>query len=174
MQDIIVVGIYNTTDRGQEYSDTPKGHAYMRFVVETLKPFIDSEYRTLPDRQHTAVIGSSLGGLVSFLLTWNYPQIFSQAACLSPAFVFRNINAVALVENYHGESKKIRIYMDDGGVGLDNQLLPGCEAMLRALQANGFTMGENLEWYHDPEAEHSERSWSKRVWRPLLFMYGIK
>jgi predicted alpha/beta superfamily hydrolase len=148
----------------------------MRFVVEKLKPFIDKEYRTLPGHEHTAVMGSSMGGLISFLLVWNYPQVFSQAACLSPAFVDRDINAnaVPVVEDYSGGSKKIRIYMDNGGVGLDSHLQPGCEAMLRALQANGFKMGENLEWYRDPEAEHNERAWSKRVWRPLLFMYGIK
>jgi predicted alpha/beta superfamily hydrolase len=176
LQEILVVGIYNTVDRQPEYTDTPKGRAYMRFVVEKLKPFIDKEYRTLPDRDHTAVMGSSMGGLISFLLVWNYPQVFSQAACLSPAFVDEdiNVNAVPVVEDYQGISKKIRIYMDNGGVGLDSHLQPGCEAMLRALQANGFKMGENLEWYRDPEAEHNERAWSKRVWRPLLFMYGIK
>ena len=176
LQEILIVGIYNTADRGQEYSGTPKGRAYIRFVVEKLKPFIDKEYRTLSDREHTAVMGSSMGGLISFLLVWNYPQVFSQTACLSPVFVDRDINAnaVPVVENYSGGSKKIRIYMDNGGVGLDSQLQPGCEAMLWALQADGFKMGENLEWYRDPDAEHNERAWSKRVWRPLLFMYGIK
>ena len=176
LQEILVVGIYNTVDRQPEYTDTPKGHAYMRFVIEKLKPFIDKEYRTRPDREHTAVMGSSMGGLIAFLLAWNYPQAFSQAACLSPAFVDKeiNVNVVPLVENYSGDSKKIRIYLDNGGVGLDSHLQPGCEAMLRALQAKGFTMGENLEWYRDPEVEHNERAWSKRVWRPLLFMYGIK
>ena len=176
MQEIVIIGIYNTTDRGQDYSDTPKGHAYMRFIVEKLKPFIDKQYRTMPERDHTAVMGSSMGGLISFLMVWNYPQVFSQAACLSPAFLDRDIkaNAVPLVETYDGPAKKIRIYMDNGGVGLDDRLQAGCEAMLRALQANGFKMGENLEWYRDPEAEHNERAWSKRVWRPLLFMYGVK
>jgi predicted alpha/beta superfamily hydrolase len=176
MQEIIIVGIYNTTDRGPEYSDTPKGHAYMRFIVEKLKPFIDKEYRTMPERKHTAVMGSSMGGLISFLIVWNYPQVFSQAACLSPAFLDSDIkaNAVPLVETYDGPAKNIRIYMDNGGVGLDGRLQAGCDAMLRALLDNGFKMGENLEWYHDREAEHNERAWSKRVWRPLSFMYGVR
>jgi predicted alpha/beta superfamily hydrolase len=174
MQEILVVAIGNTPDRRDEYSDTPKGRAYMRFIVEKLKPVIDEEYRTLPDREHTAVMGSSMGGLISFLLVWDYPKVFSQAACLSPAFLYRDVNAVSLVEASAGTKQNLRIYMDNGGVGLDGQLQQGCERMLQALQAKGFEMGENLEWYHDPEAEHSERAWSKRVWRPLLFMYGIK
>jgi hypothetical protein len=93
---------------------------------------------------------------------------------LSPAFEYRGITTVSLVETNDGASKAVRLYLDNGGVGLDSQLQPGCDAMLRALQAHGFTLGENLEWYHDPEAEHSERAWSKRVWRPLLFLYGLK
>jgi predicted alpha/beta superfamily hydrolase len=176
LQEIIVVGIYNSDERRQDYSDTPKGRAYMKFVVENLKPFIDRAYRTLPGRDQTAVMGSSMGGLISFLLAWNYPQVFSQAACLSPAFVYNvaEVDAVALVDNYTGTNKAIRLYVDNGGVGLESQLQPGVEAMLRALQAHGFEMGKNLEWYHDLEAEHSERAWSKRVWRPLLFLFGKK
>ena len=174
LQEILIVAICNTPDRREEYSDTPKGRAYMRFIVEKLKPFVDKQYRTLPDRQHTAVMGSSMGGLISLLLVWNYPQTFSQAACLSPAFVIRDINAVPLVEDGSGTNKHIRLYIDNGTVGLDAQLQRGCDLMLQALQKSGFKMGENLEWYSDPGAEHSERAWSKRVWRPLLFMYGTK
>jgi predicted alpha/beta superfamily hydrolase len=173
LQEIIVVGIWNTEDRREEYSDTVKGRAYMRFIVEKLKPFIDREYLTLPEREHTAVMGSSMGGLISFLLVWSYPQVFSQAACLSPAFVYRDVDATLSVESYTGLDKHIRIYMDNGGVGLDDQLQPGCEKMLQALQAKGFRLGENLDWYRDPAAEHSERAWSKRVWRPLMFLFGI-
>ncbi len=174
LQELIVVGIWNTEDRMEEYSDTAKGRAYMRFIVEKLKSFIDREYRTQPEREHTGVMGSSMGGLISFLLAWNYPQVFSQAACLSPAFVYRDNNAVRLVENYGGPAKNIRLYLDNGSAGLDGQLQPGCEAILRALRAKGFETGKNLEWFQDPEAEHSERAWSKRVWRPLLFMFAVK
>jgi predicted alpha/beta superfamily hydrolase len=172
LEEIIVVGIYNTDDRRDEYSDTAKGRAYMKFVVEILKPFIDSAYRTLPDREHTAVMGSSMGGLISFLMVWNYPAVFSEAACLSPAFLFQEIDAPRLVKQYDGPDKHIRIYMDNGGVGLEEQLQPGCDKMLATLSANGFKYGENLEWFRDPEAEHSERAWSTRVWQPLLFMFG--
>jgi predicted alpha/beta superfamily hydrolase len=174
LQEIVVVGIWNTEDRREEYSETTKGHAYMRFIVEKLKPFIDQEYRTQAEREHTAVMGSSMGGLISFLLAWNYPQVFSQAECLSPAFVYRDVDATKIVESFDGTDKRIRIYMDNGGIGLEAQLQPGCEKMLRVLQAKGFQLGKNLEWFQDPAAEHSERAWSQRVWRPLLFMFGTR
>jgi predicted alpha/beta superfamily hydrolase len=174
MREVIIVGIYNTPDRHEDYSEGPQGRAYMRFIVETLKPFIDRQYRTLPGREHTAVMGSSMGGLISLLLVWNYPETFSQAACLSPAFVHRGNNAVALVQSNPAAGKDLRLYIDNGGVGLDAQFQAGCDAMLAALRAAGFKQGENLEWYLDPAAEHSERAWCRRVWRPLLFIFAVK
>ena len=172
LPEIIVVAIYNTEDRREDYSDTPKGRAYLRFIVEKLKPFIDREYRTQTEREHTAVMGSSMGGLISFLLVWQYPEVFSRAACLSPAFVYRDLDVTTLVEHYDGPDKRLRIYIDNGGVGLDAQLQPGCDKMLRTLQAKGYRLGDNLEWFQDATAEHNERAWSKRVWRPLLFLFG--
>lgn len=172
MEEIIIVGIYNTSDRTAEYSDTDRGRSYMKFLVETLKPFIDANYRTRPGREHTATMGSSMGGLISFLLAWEHAPVFSQAACLSPAFIPPFDGIVRMVENDHGPARGIRIYMDNGGVALDSVLQAGCEAMLAALQKNGFKPGDNLEWFHDVKAEHTERAWAARVWRPLLFMFG--
>ncbi|MBA4312632.1 MAG: histidine kinase [Chlorobiaceae bacterium] len=168
IQEMIVVGVYNTPDRGDEYSDTKLGRAYMKFLVEKVKPLIDTTYRTLPDRANTSTMGSSMGGLISFLLVWNYSDIFSQAGCISP--VFRDILTKAL-ENYKGPDKQIRIYIDNGGVGLDKELQPGCDKMLISLKAIGYSIGKNLEWYLDESAEHNEHAWAARVWRPLLFMY---
>ena len=83
IEEIIVVGIYCTKDRVPEYSDMPLGRAYADFVVHSLKPMIDSTYRTKPDRKHTATMGSSMGGLISFLFAWWYPEVFSEAGCRS-------------------------------------------------------------------------------------------
>ena len=173
MEEIIIVGVNNSSDRREDYSYTEKGRAYMKFLAATLKPFIDANYRTKPEREHTATMGSSMGGLISFLLVWHYPQVFSQAGCLSPAFIapFDN-EAVHAVERYTGADKNIRIYMDNGGVALDSVLQSGCDAMLRALAQKGFARNKNLEWFHDLTAEHNERAWARRLWRPLLFMFG--
>jgi predicted alpha/beta superfamily hydrolase len=168
INEMIVVGVYNTPDRGDEYSDTKLGRAYMKFLVEKVKPSIDVTYRTLPDRANTSTMGSSMGGLISFLLVWNYGEIFSQAGCLSP--VFRDALTKS-VETYKGPDKWIRIYIDNGGVGLDKELQPGCDKMLISLKSIGYSLNNNLEWYLDANAEHNEHAWAARVWRPLLFMY---
>jgi predicted alpha/beta superfamily hydrolase len=169
LNEFIVVGIYNTQDRRVEYGNTEQGSAYMSFIVKQLKPFIDSTYRTLPDRENTATMGSSMGGLISFLLVWNYPEVFSKAGCMSPAFFGGIIDSV---KGYEGSDKKISLYLDNGGKGLEQDLLPGCEEMLKALKKTGFVEGKNLIWYYDPNAEHNERAWAERLWRPLIFMFG--
>ena len=97
---VIVVGMYNTGDRSDEYGLSQRGRDYQRFVVNTVKPMIDSTYRTKPDRENTAVMGSSMGGLVSFLLAWNYPDVFQQAACLSPAFLPTRLISSATLNPY--------------------------------------------------------------------------
>ena len=141
----------------------------MKFIVEKLKPMIDSIYRTLPDGENSSVMGSSLGGLISFLLVWNYPDVFSQAGCVSPVFAD---SLTQSIRNYSGQEKHIRVYMDNGGTGPERGLLPGCERMLDALQHIGYNLHKNLEWFYDEPSEHSERSWALRLWRPLTFMYG--
>lgn len=173
MEEIIIVGVNNSSDRREDYSYTEKGRAYMKFLASTLKPFLDANYRTRPEREHTATMGSSMGGLISFLLVWHHPEIFSQAGCLSPAFIAPyDEEAVRAVERYAGADKKIRLYLDNGGVALDSLLQSGCDAMLDALAQKGFARGKNLEWFHDKNAEHNERAWARRLWRPLLFMFG--
>ena len=77
IKEIIVVGIYNSPDRLDEYSWSEKGQNYLKFIVTELKPFIDSVYKTLSDKENTAIMGSSMGGLISFYAGWHYPDVFS-------------------------------------------------------------------------------------------------
>jgi len=90
----IVVGIDNGNEkRMNEYTmhDHEKhgkgeGALYLSFLVDTLKPYIDETYRTLPGREHTFIAGSSLGALISFYACLYYPQVFGGAGIFSPAF----------------------------------------------------------------------------------------
>lgn len=167
IREIIVVGIYNTKDRLEEYSDTKKGCKYMRFITEELKPLIDSEYRTLTDRENTAVMGSSMGGLISFLIAWNYPEVFSKTACLSSSFYYHNDKAISAVSNYSGPKKNIKIYLDHGEDGL----VKG-QKMFCTLTKKGYLIGKDVNYYYAPGAEHNENAWADRLERPLLFFFG--
>lgn len=174
IEEIIIVGIGNTPDRVPEYSETPLGRAYGDFVVQTVKPMIDSLYRTKSDRNNTAVMGSSMGGLVSFLFAWEYPEVFSMAGCLSPAFLVDSNRVLSEVQAYTGPKKPVHVYLDDGGVGLDARLKPGYDSMIRLLEEKGFMKGKDLEYQFEPSAEHNEHAWAARLWRPLVYMFGRK
>lgn len=173
---VIVVGIYNTSERMREYTPGDKGTAYMNFVVKTVKPLIDSTYRTKPDRKNTIVGGSSAGGMISFMLVWEHPAVFSKAICMSPAF--RNPvaaggwNYVKVVQNSNGKKKDIFFYIDNGGIGLESQLQPGIDEMLSALKSKGYKEAEDFIFIHDPTAQHFESAWAKRFPNALKLVLG--
>jgi predicted alpha/beta superfamily hydrolase len=171
IEEIIVVGINNTPDRMTEYSDSPMGRAYARFVVEKVKPLIDKRYRTKPSRENTAVMGSSMGGLISMMFVSWYPAVFSKAACLSSS-VGSRMDEKDLEERFSEIqlNKNLRIYMDVGE--LEQSLVPGNETLAAFLQKNGFEAGKNFEFFFAKGALHNEQAWAHRLWRPLTFLFG--
>ena len=171
MKEIIIVGIYNTIDRSAEYSDSDTGYAYMNFILDRLKPFIDLKFRTLRDRNNTATMGSSLGALISFMLIWEHPEVFSMAGCLSPAIKIDSIDYLPHILSYRGKKKQIKVYFDVGGVGSEKQLQPGLNETIKILKEKGYIPGKDFEIYIDENGKHNEVSWAKRVWRPLMFMF---
>ena len=107
IEPLIVVGVYNTKDRIDEYTPAAdakyklggKADLYGRMLVEELKPFIDSQYRTKHDARHTGLMGSSLGGLASLYLALKYPQVFGRAGVVSPSVWFAGRHIVHYVES---------------------------------------------------------------------------
>jgi predicted alpha/beta superfamily hydrolase len=174
IQEIIIVGIYNTEDRGSEYNDTELGQTYINFMIEELKPFIDMTYRTLPDSKNTAVCGSSSGGLISFIMGWEYPDVFSKSACFSPAFKISNINYVAPVENYMGAKKNLKVFIYNGGIGLEERLQPGIDEMMLILKEKGYVENQDLLFIKDSSAEHNEYVWAKNVYRFLEYFFPLE
>jgi predicted alpha/beta superfamily hydrolase len=174
IQEIIIVGIYNSPERMKEYYTGDAGEKYLKFIVNELKPFIDKTYRTLSDRENTASIGSSAGGLVSFMLLWEYNNVFSKAACISPAFYIRGLDYITPVLESRVKRKNIKIYIDCGGTGLDSILLEGTNKMLSALKKKGYRKGKDYQWFFDKTGEHKEGVWARRLWRPLEYLYGSK
>ena len=93
---LIVVGIENGgSKRLDEYSPWKntkygggEGDAYVKFIVQTLKPYVDKNYRTYPDSNNTAIIGSSMGGLISYYAALKHPTVFSKSGVFSPSFWF--------------------------------------------------------------------------------------
>jgi predicted alpha/beta superfamily hydrolase len=160
----IVIGIH-PADRMRDYTK-PGYEAYGRFVVDTLKPFIDATYRTRPGRHDTVVMGSSLGGVVSLYLAWQHADVFGRAACLSSTFgVFDDLfDRIA-----HEPRRDLLLYLDSGWPR-DNY--DATNAMRDLLVARGFRLGVDLLQFSAPEGLHTEASWAARLHIPFQFFFG--
>ncbi|WP_309640847.1 alpha/beta hydrolase-fold protein [Flavobacterium sp.] len=118
---VIVVGIEHGNDKRIEeltpYKNEKygggKAEQYLDFIVNTLKPEIDKKYRTKPDANHTTMIGSSLGGLVSFYALLKYPKVFGKAGVFSPSFWINRKDITALLENTKKLKSKIYFMCGD-------------------------------------------------------------
>lgn len=173
VEEIIVVGIYNNKDRLDEYNFcTAKGKKYAQFIIRELKPFIDQNYKTKSDMMNTAVMGSSMGGLISFQMAWQYPNIFGKAACLSNSFWASNRKIFETVANDNRDHSIQKIYLDCGCD--EKQLIRDNKEMCLLLRKKGFVNKKNLFCNFVKGGKHSEIDWSKRIDIPLKFLFGIK
>ncbi len=160
--------------------DKPQSDAYLRFLVEELKPAIDARYATLPDRENTVLMGSSMGGLISVYGLLEYPQVFSAAAALSTHWIgsFERNEAIPgaalayLRDKLPGaghSSPAIRLYMDRGTTELDalyDQAQPRVDALLaqKGCKPPAF-VSRVFEG-----TGHNEDAWSQRLHIPLAFL----
>jgi len=182
----IMVGVYNTGfNRMNEYAPTPAefsgwdgekcrstggARRYARFLVNEVKPFIDAQYRTRPGPRTTAVVGSSMGGLVSLYFALWHPRVFGHVAALSPSIWWGDR---AVVRDYARLRRKpaVRIWLDMGTAE------PGWEAV-RALRDTlvdcGWKPGKDLVYHEVFEAEHTEYAWAARIGDVLQWAVGRK
>lgn len=159
---------------------TPKGNDYLRFVVEEVKPFISEKYpKASKDRDHTWIMGSSCGGLISSYAVNKYPEVFAGAACLSTHSTLSVDNTYDnyVVEGYVKYLKTTRpvnsykIYFDRGDKTLDANYEHTQEMVNSAYIANGWDEN-HFKYAFFPGAAHDEESWRARLDIPLLFLLG--
>jgi len=170
---VIIVGINSTNERELEYSVSPKGEFYMEFITTKVKPFIDSTYRTMANRENTAIGGSSLGGFISFLLAWKYPNCFSKVVCLSPFFGINKQDFVSAIKNIKHEKKSLLIYIDNADKGLDIALQPGIDKLISFLKDKNYEKNIDYFWFPVQNGSHSNKSWGSRIKKPLRIFYKI-
>jgi predicted alpha/beta superfamily hydrolase len=151
----------------------PKGwlaDLYLKFLVEDLKPFIDKEYRTKPGRADTSVMGSSAGALISLYAVCEYPDVFGGAGCVSTHWPLGDGILVDFFADRLPDPATHRIYYDFGTETLDQGYEPFQNRMDEVMKKKGWTSGRNWLTRKFPGADHSERSWRKRVDVPLEFL----
>ena len=197
----IIVGIWNTDKRWEEYAPqrvveridpldvAPDGDmpalladAYLRFIVEELKPKIDADYNTAPGKADTTIMGSSMGGLISLYAAAEYPDVFGRAACVSihwplgnPDGPIADAAAPAMVA-YLSEDAKLdpaaqTLWFDNGTGTLDAYYPPYAAHMEAFFRQRGWTP-DQARFTTYGGTDHSETSWAARVDDILVFLLG--
>jgi predicted alpha/beta superfamily hydrolase len=188
---VIVVGVWNSIERGTEYSPWHRAGAYARFLVEELMPRVNAEFRTMTGPENTAVMGSSMGGLVSFYLVTHHPDVFGACGCMSThlplseavaARSFQGMVPVATPDTVPYIIRDIeaglrvprgaRYWFDYGSQGLDSAYVATHDTVRAWLLRQNLVEGKDFVVRRYEGATHNEASWRARLADPLTFLFG--
>jgi enterochelin esterase-like enzyme len=169
IKEAIIVAIHtNNTDRWNEYDYNLKGKKYSDFIVDSVIPFIEKNFRTIKNKDSRYLMGSSMGALISLMMLIDRPDVFSKAAGLSfPA----NIHERAIfrfIEKYK-TLPQFDFYMDHGDQGPDAHYSAGAEELYSTLLKNGLRP-DKLKYLVFPGANHTEADWARRAYLPLQYL----
>ena len=154
------------------------GDAYVRFLADELKPFIDRTYRSRPQARYTAVAGSSMGGLISLYALAERPDAFGRAAAVSthspligPDNLAKRPGLADTIKGdwrvylYHrlGPPKGRKLWMDHGTATLDAHYAPYQQVIDAELKRIGWRPGRDFESRVYEGAEHEENAWAARL-----------
>lgn len=192
LYEAIIIGLPNQGEgRRTEYNPYPlpqlpgRGADYIRFIVETVKPLIDSSFRTLPMAHTTGIAGSSMGGLISLFGYLNRPDVFGLCAAFSTAYWFGHEGLLQSIEQHNHEDGKI--YLDVGteeGDTLqywvpplaadrqagDQEYVAGVRRLRDALLQGGYRQGDSLLYVEEQGGMHRESAWTRRLPDALRFL----
>ncbi len=176
MREIIIVGLNSTANRTQEYLPPEDyyegqgfGDVYAKFLIINVKQKIDAEFRTLTNREETAVGGSSMGGLITTYLGWT-TNVFGKLISMSPAYLTSsNFN-----QRINNDPKQpLRIYTDMGTVDLDIELLPDYWKVFDFHLRDGYIPNKDLLGVIGCGQTHNEAAWSNRLPQAYHFLFNI-
>jgi predicted alpha/beta superfamily hydrolase len=177
----IVVGIDNGgVDRIGEYTPWTNtqygggdGDKYMQFIVETLKPYIDQHYRTLPGREYTGIMGSSLGGLISHYGSVKYQETFSKAGLFSPSYWFSD--TIWSFTHNTGTQKEMRFFQlcgsnEGSNVVESENMVNDMKRMNDSLVSLGFGQNNILNKVITG-GQHNEKLWREAFGEAYLWLF---
>jgi enterochelin esterase-like enzyme len=176
----IVVGAWSSSQRGLEYSPWHGGPDYARFLVEELMPRIDAEFRTLRGPANTFAMGSSMGGLMSYHLVKEHPDVFGACGCVSSHFAFSPDNEEAggtpyIVSDINSGAslpEGVRFFFDYGTESLDSTYHEDHRPVRAWFREQGRVEGRDFRMQKYDGADHSERAWRARVLDQLEWLLG--
>lgn len=155
-----------------------RSDAYLRFIVEELKPLIDQRFPVRPQAAHTALMGASMGGLISVYAMSEYSQVFGGAAGLSTHWVgIHEANAAIPLAAFNYLQQSLapadgrRLYQDHGTTELDALYGTYQRFVDQIVAGKGYTGRDYLSLVFEGTG-HNEKAWAARLERPLRFIFG--
>jgi predicted alpha/beta superfamily hydrolase len=142
-----------------EYKKGGEGDKYTDFLARTLKPYVDAHYRTRPDAAHTAIAGSSMGGLIAFYVGLKYPQLFGRVGVFSPAIWFAKDSLLAYERRHRPAPLASRFYFVAGPAESETMLPLMVEAR-RQLLARGIAPS-HIRLKAPADGQHAEWFWRR-------------
>ncbi len=184
VEELIVIGIHTAERRierltpvADDHEGGGEGEAFLGLLTDQLKPHVDERFRTKRGREHTGVMGSSLGGLFAFYASLQRADVFGKAACLSSSFWWANRWAVRWAPGRVAEQRPV-LYLDSGAAPChleqDANVKDGfhhTRAMFRALTAAGYDTDVDLHRLVFTGARHEAAAWAARVGLPLQLLF---
>ena len=174
--ELIVVGIDNGGNRRMTELNAwdnsrfgkGEGKAYMDFIVNVVKPMVDANYRTLPDRKNTGVMGSSMGGLISHYAILQYPHVFGKAGIISPSYWVGPEIFDMTATRPPASDARLAVYM---GGGEGDQAVDDFHRMVAQLQSQAHP--KSRLWVKlAPNALHNEAAWRAEFASVVGWMYA--
>ena len=194
---VMVVALSNTSERWQDYAPAdvfanlpadlrdrmqsaqggePKSDAYLRLIIEDVKPMIDEQFNTAPGHKTTFIAGSSMGGLISLYAAGEYPEVFGGAAALSIHWPLSDprdpdaLEAIPAMQAWLNESKlkpaQQVLYFDRGSLNLDATYPPYADAMEAFFAEKGW----EAEFRVHEGTDHNEAAWAARLDEVFSYM----
>lgn len=180
IEELIVIGVENTSQRIYEYTPTTDpstaggggGDLYLAMLKGELKPQIDAMLRTIPDRARTAILGSSLGGLISAYAGVKQPEVWGIVGAMSPSTWWNNEVIIGDVGGMPTGARPARVYVDSGDSGASNDDVANTN-MLAATYVNiGYASGVDFLHVVQAGGQHNEVYWAERLPGALQFLFG--
>ena len=175
--DVIIVGIdHGGTERASEFMPIDsqrfgpaEGRKYIDFITKTLKPTIDRKYRTLKEREHTGIGGSSMGGLISIYAGLMCPKIFGKLMIMSPSLWVTRLVPIENIASFQSVPTKIYAY---GGGEESSSMVPNINRFVEIVNTKGFDSSQlNIKLNIDPKGTHSEKRWGEEFPRAVEWLY---
>jgi len=147
-----------------------RGYEYENFLIKELMPFIEDKYRLKKGAENRAIMGSSMGGLVSFNIALRKKNLFSKIAAMSPSLWWGSSSALDKLKAYDYSDLDAKMWFDTGDA--EGDFMSFSEKLMSELKLMKKKLGADLFYYQVPGAVHSEAAWAARVHCPLLYFYG--